>query len=389
MSGSPRASAGGWKSRFNDFGGFAYFDTANSGALPIAAAEAAREAIALKARPDRLTNELYFSLPAGVRARIARLFDCAERHVAVTTGAGAGINAVARGLDWRKGDRIVLPALEFPANLYPWLWLERRGVEIVEVAADDPSTGSVSPERLAEHVLPGTRVVAFSHVNYTHGGRLDPAPIVDAARRVGAVTVLDASQAAGMEPFALGASGVDVYVASGYKFLLGPYGTGLALFSERMLERLEVNEIVWWAVEGTEDFNNLPRGDIRLRDGARRFDAHETASFLNLAAWTAALDLVLEVGPERARAHAHALGDRVLAGLPTGFEPAGPLADGRRSHILTVRAASPEATAAAHRRLAETSVRVSLRGNRLRIAPHLFNDEDDVDRLLSALRATR
>lgn len=379
---------GTWRERFGDFGGAAYFDTANTGALPLAAAEAARAAIETKAHPERLEKPTYFSVPAGVRERAARLFACDERHVAITNGAGAGVGALVRGLDWRPGDRVVLPPLEFPSNLYPWLWLRRRGVEVVEVPADDPATGSVSPERVADHVTPGTKVVAFSHVNYTHGGRLDPAPIVDAARHAGAVCLVDGSQAAGVEPFDFGAfdtAGGDVYVASGYKFLLGPYGTGLALFSDRALERLDVNELVWWSIEGTENFNNLPREDLRLRPGARRFDAHETASFIQLAALTAALDLVLEIGPEAARAHAHALGDRILAALPTGIEPTSPLADGRRSHILTLRAATPEATAAAHARLAEAGVIASLRGDRLRVSPHVFNDEGDVDRLLAAL----
>jgi len=374
-----------WAERFASFEGTAYIDTAHSGALPLAAAEAARDAVRKKTRPDLLENELYFSLPAGIRARAARLFGCDERNVAVTNGAGQGINAVARGIEWHAGDRVVLPELEFPSNLYPWLWLRRRGVEVIEVPPDDEETGAVSPQRLAEHVTPGTRVVAFSHVNYTHGGLCDPAPIVDAARAVGAVTVLDASQAAGVQPFAFADSGVDVYVSAGYKFLLGPYGTGIALFTDRMIEALGVSDLVWWSVEGSENFNALPRGDIHLRPGAGRFDAHETASFLNLAAWTVSLDLVLEAGPETVRAHARRLCDRLLSGLPEGFSAGSPLEESRRSHFLTVRGTTPEVTAVAHHRLAEARVQVSLRGDRLRVSPHLFNSEEDIDRMLDVL----
>src|SRR5205814_10416759 len=97
---------------------------------------------------------------------------------------------------------------------------------------------------------PRTKVVAFAHVSYLHGGRIDPAPVVEAARRAGAVTVVDGSQAAGAIPFDFGASGVDLYAACAYKHLLGPYGTAVGLFSPALLELLPVGGVNWWAVKG-------------------------------------------------------------------------------------------------------------------------------------------
>jgi selenocysteine lyase/cysteine desulfurase len=370
--------------RFAAFEGTAYLDAASQGPLPLAASRAAREALALKERPWRITAATYVAIVAEARALLARLFSCREDSVAITTGVGAAVNAVARGLELAEGDEVVLPRHEFPANDFPWRWLARRGVR-VKVVEPDHASGAVSAARLASELGPRTKVVAFAHVSYLHGGRIDPGPIVEAARRVGAVTVVDGSQSAGAVPFDFGASGVDVYTASAYKFLLGPYGTGFGLFSAAVLDRLAVGDVNWWTVKGSEDFNHLPAGGFELRPGAVRYDAHETASFNNLMPLAESLRLLIEATPALVQARARALGDHLLERLPAGFEAASPLDPDSRSHVLCVRGRTAPETQAAFDRLLAAKVQVSLRGDRIRVSPHLYNAEPDADRLLAAL----
>jgi selenocysteine lyase/cysteine desulfurase len=379
-----RASA--FAGRFAPSEGVAYLDAASQGPLPLAAARAGREALALKERPWKITSQTYVSVVAEARALAARLLGAREEAVALVTGAGQVVNAVARGLDLGEGDEVVLPRHEFPSNDLPWRWLARRGVAVRVVEPDHPS-GAVSAARLAAELSARTRVVAFAHVSYLHGGRIDPGPLVEAAAKVGALTVVDGSQAAGALPFDFGASGVDVYAASGYKFLLGPYGTGVGLFSARALERLAVGDVNWWAVKGAEDLNHLP-ATVEMKPGAQRYDAHETASFTNLMPLAESLRLVLEATPALVQAHARALGDRAEAALPSGFARASPEDPGQRSHILCLRGESPPATQEAFERLRAAKVAVALRGDRLRISPHLYSTEADVDRLLAALAGT-
>src|SRR5512133_1613520 len=222
--------AAAFADRFAPSEGIAYLDAASQGAMPLAAARAGRDALALKERPWKITTQTYLSVVAEARALGGR-----EDQVALVTGAGQVVNAVARGLDLGEGDEVLLPRHEFPSNDLPWRWLARRGVAVRVVEPDDPS-GAVSAARLAAEIGPRTRVVAFAHVSYLHGGRIDPGPVVEAARRVDALTVVDGSQAAGALPFDFGASGIDVYAASAYKHLLGPYGCGLGLFSAQVLD---------------------------------------------------------------------------------------------------------------------------------------------------------
>ena len=134
------------------------------------------------------------------------------------------MNVVARGLDLGEGDEVVLAAPRVPLERPPLALAHparrRRCASSSRTTRAARSPRGGSPRRSAAR----TRVVAFAHVSYLHGGRIDPGPVVDAARRFGAVTVVDGSQAAGALPFDFGASGVDVYAAAAYKFLLGPYG---------------------------------------------------------------------------------------------------------------------------------------------------------------------
>ncbi|WP_242344226.1 aminotransferase class V-fold PLP-dependent enzyme [Anaeromyxobacter terrae] len=375
--------APGWAERFAPFEGVAYLDAASQGPIPLAASRAGREALALKERPWRISSATYVSAVSEARALAARLLGAREEAVALVTGAGQVVNAVARGLDLGEGDEVVLARHEFPSNVLPWRWLARRGVAIRVVEPDHPA-GAVSAERLAEAVGPRTRVVAFAHVSYLHGGRLEPGPVVEAARRFGAITVVDGSQAAGALPFDFGGSGVDVYAASAYKHLLGPYGCGLGLFSAQVLDRLAVGDVNWLAVKGAEDYDHLP-AHIELKAGAQRYDAHETAAFFNLLPFVESLRLLLEATPAAVQAHARALGDRLLARLPPGFAAASPLEPAARSHLLCLRAQSSAGTLAAYERLRAAKVWVSLRGDRIRVSPHLYSTDEDADRLLAAL----
>jgi selenocysteine lyase/cysteine desulfurase len=359
-----------WADRFASFDGVAWLDAAGRGPLPLSSSRALRDGLAFGERPQRLAAGYEAAHAAEARAFAARLFSCREESVSVLRGVGPAIALFVEALDLLDGDEVLVPHGDAPARADLWRAVERRGARLVEVPPDDPS-GAASTERLVEAIGARTRLVAFSHVNPLHGARLDPVQVTASARRVGARVVVEATHAAGALPFELGACGVDLYAVRGEKTLLAPAGACLGIWSSGALALLG----------GAAPF----AGSDALRGAAGALPGLEVPGLATLLALIESLRLLAEVTPARVQAHARALCDRVLAGLPPGFVPACPTAPARRSHIISFSAWDPRATAAAHARLAAARVHAGLVGNRIRVSPHLYNTEVDADRLLAAL----
>lgn len=361
-----------------------YLDCATQGPLPRAGVRAIQQALEWKKTPELLTShEHYSEFPDRARALLAQLIGAEPAEIALTTGASDGINAVAQGLAWQAGDEIVLPADEFPANYFPWKWLERRGVRVVEVR---PQGRFTTEDDLLAALSPRTRLVTMSLVSYYAALRLDPARLAPVCRERGIHLLVDASQAAGAVPIDAKHLGVSFLVAAGYKWLLAPYGTGFFYVRKDLVEKLELQRIYWQAIEGAMDFNRLPRGEWRLAPDARRWDAAETANFLNLAGLSASLELLLRVGVERIERHTTSLLRYLVERLPRDrCVLRSPEEERRRGTFLSIAARTPETTAKLWQRLHERKIFVALRQDALRISPHIYNVEREMDELLAVL----
>jgi selenocysteine lyase/cysteine desulfurase len=363
--------------------GVIYLNCAYHGPMPRVALAAVEGALALKRSPDRLAEEYHFTFPNAYRQAVAKLLGVAPELVAVTDSATQGLMLLVGGLDWRPGDEVLLPEHTFPANLFPWLSLERRGV-VVRRVNEGLGDGVRS---FAEGISANTRVVSVDWVSYSTGRRRDLAALGELCRERGVLLAVDATQGIGGLAFDLAATPVDLLACAGYKWLLGPYGVGFAVLAPALVEQLAPINISWQAVVGAEDFNRLADCELELVAEARRFDRNEAASFFNLAGATASLRYLSEVGPAAVEEHVGRLQDRLLMRLPPDYSVVSSLAPGERSNILSIAAGDPAATAAAHRRLAAAGVRLSLRQDALRIAPHLYNSEEEIDAVVELLGA--
>ncbi|MFQ5817007.1 MAG: aminotransferase class V-fold PLP-dependent enzyme [Terriglobia bacterium] len=373
-----------WREEFWDLENRIFLDCANQGPFPKVTLRALQQALELKKYPERLTNEYYFELPAATRAALARLIGAQPTEIALTSGASDGVNAVATGLAFTPGDEILLPQREFPANYYPWKHLERHGVQVREVA---PAAGSfVTADDLLAALSERTRLVAASSVTYDTASRLDAARLCAECRHRGIYTFLDASQAVGSLPLDVKQLGCDFLTSCGYKWLLSPYGTGFFYLREELIEKLEVHAIRWMAVEGAMNFNRLPRAGWKLEPDARRWDIAEVSNFINLSAMQASVEFLLRVGVENIERHAVALCQQVIRQLPRDrARLKSPREPERRGAFVVVAARSPERTRALWERLRAEKIFVSLREDGLRVAPHIYNREWEIDRLLAVL----
>jgi selenocysteine lyase/cysteine desulfurase len=361
-----------------------YLNAAGQAPLPRVALHAAAQALEWKKFPHIIPDSIYFELPNRIRTSLAKLIGGAAEEIAVTTGTSSGLAAVAAGLDWKPGDEVLIARGEFPAHFTAWLPMQAAGK--LKVIVVEPGDRFLTADDFIAHIGPRTRLISTSLVRFDDGVRLDATKIAHACHDAGALLLLDVAQCAGALPIDVRTLGADFLAASGYKWLLSPFGTGFFWARAELIEQMRVGPFYWMALEDAEQFHTLSTGVYNLAKGARRWDSPETASFSNLAAMDASLSLLLRIGVEAVREHTRRLIELMIDRLPRDrCVLASPASADDRGTYACVAARKPEVTTQLFERLRAAQVFVSLREGALRISPHLYNSERDIDRLLSVL----
>jgi selenocysteine lyase/cysteine desulfurase len=189
-------------------------------------------------------------------------------------------------------------------------------------------------------------------------------------------------------PIQVRETGATMAVSSGYKWMLGPYGSGFFWIAEEWIERLPLGAVYFMALEGAHDFHSMFSRKLRPVPGARRWDSPETANFTNLAAYDASLELILRIGLDRVAQHVDSLTERIIACLPRDrYVLASPEERSRRGPYVCVSASRPNETMALYERIRAARIHVSLRENALRIAPFIYNTPEEIERLMTVLKA--
>lgn len=317
------------------------------------------------------------------RALTAELIHAEPAEIALVPNTTFGINIVAQGLDWKPGDNVVIPEGEFPSNVYPWMVLGDRGVELRQVPRDGIR---VCPDRIAQACDERTRVVAASWVGFASGYRLDPSELARVAHDHGALFFLDAIQGLGVFPLDVQATGVDFMAADGHKWLLGPEGAGVFFARRELLDQLRPFNVGWNSVAHGNDFSHI---ELRLKDSAARFEGG-TQNMAGMIGLGASLGLLKDfgLGPSHS-----AIAEQVLqqAGrLASALHDIGAIVESRHDSQTGSGIVSFDyhghTTATDRARLLEMGIVVSCRNGRLRAAVHAYNNDDDQDRLIESLK---
>lgn len=365
--------------------GVAYLNCAYMSPLMKSALEAGTAGLARKAHPWELTADKFFSGSEEFRATAAQILGCSAGCIAIVSSAGYGIQTAARNLPVKKGQRILVLDEQFPSNYYPWQRLaEENGayLKIVPWPDDHDWTAAV-----LNCLTSDVAIAALPHVHWTSGGRLDLVRIGQACRKLGAALVLDLTQSLGVLPFSVGdlQNGVqpDFAVAANYKWLLGPYSTGLLYVAPKWHNGSPLEE-GWIQRANSRDFSSLILYSDDYDAGARRFDMGERSNFALLPAAVRGIEQILDWSVAEISETSGALNRRLAeAAAELGFSaPAEPL---RAPHYLCLRRKAPipkELTGA----LARKRVFVSIRGTSIRVTPHAYNTVEDCDRLIACLR---
>lgn len=358
-----------------------WLDTAHQGPLPRRARQALDRALGWKLDPSGLTDDAFFDVPERLRGALAQFLGASPEQVVIGNSASHGLHLLADGLDLAEGDEIVLVEDDFPATVLPWLPLRERGVRLRFL----PRRAGLSLEAISEAVSARTRVVCVTWVDSFTGHVLEAEPLGELCRSRGVVLVLNATQGLGVRPAPIRIPGVQAVCSAGYKWLCGPYGTGLCWIAADLLPRLSTGRRYWLPrarVGGLEGLVGL--ADEPAPDGVRQHDVFCTASFFNVLPWTAALEHLIEIGIDRVAAHNRSL----VSALRRVVVEAGHHVVGEEdtsSPFLVFSPGSDHDAEALEHRLRSEGIHVSLREGRIRVSPHVHNDLQDVARFRAAV----
>jgi len=351
-----------------------YLNVAHTCAPPTPVVEAMAGAVRRQATLGSASCPDHEDAVEDVRATAARLMGVPTSDVAFVKNTTEGLGFVASGLEWRPGDRVVVPEGEFPSTAYPWLALQDHGVLVDRVPPDELVA--------ALDTGPPPKVVATSWVQYGQGLRADLPALGRACRDAGALLCVDAIQGLGVLPADFEAWGVDVATADGHKWLLGPEGAGLLYVRGEHLDRLRVLEPGWNSAADRLAYDDT---SLVLDPTARRLEGG-TLNIAGILGLGAALDLLTTTGIDRIWAHVDALCDRLVDAVRSGAgatvlsdrSPAG------RSGIVSVAVPGHEPTAVKDALLAAGIV-ASARAGGVRLSPHGYTTTDEIDAAAAAL----
>ena len=375
-----------WREEWFEFEDATYLNLAGQSPLPKVSLRAIQAALGDKKHPHHRPDSVFYEVPNRIRANIAELIGGQPEEVAVTTGASAGVAAVAYALDWQPGDEVITAAREFPLQYTIWKPMEQRVGLTLKIVA--PRERFLSADDLLAAMTPKTKLISVSMVRFDDAVLLDAKKLAAACHAQGALLLLDVSQNCGAMPLQVRELDADFLVSAGYKWLLGPFGTGFFWLKHELLAHLRPGPFNWMALAGSENFAKLNFADPQPADSAKRWDAPEWASHFNfnLVGLDASLEFLLRVGPETVANHNRALMDLLYQRLPKDrCVPASPLDPTRRGPYGCFAARTPEKTAELYQKLRHENVIVSLREGNIRVAPYLYNTERDIDRLISVI----
>jgi len=359
-----------------------WLNTAHQGRLPRRAALALAEAVRWKLHPEMLaTSERFSEVPSRLRRALARVLGAREDEVVLANSASYGLHLVANGLDLGTGDEVVVAANDFPSDILPWLSLRDRGVEVCMI---EPEDEVLTPDEVEAALTDRTRVVCLTWVHSFSGRVVDLGGVGRACRSRGAWFVVNGSQAVGAMPIDVHGLPVDAVVSAGFKWLCGPYGTGVCWLRPELFDALRPTKLYWLSALTADDLA-APSLDLESITPRRtgRLDVFGTANFFNHVPFIAALELLLELGIDEVAAYVDGLVVRLLAGIDRArFR----LVSGEdvRSPLVVVEPLR-EASGEVWERLAAAGVHVAHRRGRIRISPHLYNTPDEIDRALELL----
>jgi cysteine desulfurase/selenocysteine lyase len=317
--------------------------------------------------PDALENKSYFI------ERVGQLIHGSADKIAITSSTSAGLNILANGLNWKKGDRILLNDFEFPSNVIPFLNLQRHGVKVDFVKNRD---GIIAIDDIIENIHPRTRLMSISFVEFLNGFRNDLKQIGKICRDHDLIFSVDAIQGLGALQLNVQECEIDFLACGGHKWLMWPAGLAFAYISPRIFDLLHPAQAGWMSLEIPFDFFNYHQP---FSPTAQRFESG-VFSTISIQAATATLDMMLEIGTNR-------IEQKIITNTQFLIQKINEMGlnlftDPSPEHLSGIVTFFHPQAEALFEYLKQNKITVSLREGKIRVSPHFYHDEGDLQQFL-------
>jgi cysteine desulfurase/selenocysteine lyase len=312
-----------------------------------------------------------------LKENFATIINARPENIAIIPNTSTGLNWLANGLEWQGGDRILLVEREFPSNIYPFLNLIRKGVQIDYVT---PKNGGIGRAEVAEKIVKKTKIFSVSYVQFLNGFRIDAAGIGKLCGSHDIIFSVDGIQGVGAVSLDVQDAGIAFLSNGGHKWLMGPLGCGFMYVSPQLMEKLYPVFAGWLSVKNSWDFFNY---QLEFLDDAARFEPG-TQNFLGITGARAATDLLIEVGIPRIEAHLLDMGNYLTGAMKDmGFNYTGSSENKQRAGIYSF---SHPRSKEIFDALTVNHIFVSLREGDIRVSPHFYNTREELEELVRTIK---
>ena len=340
-----------------------------------------------KSKPNQIVGDDFFKPRKKLKQRFASLIGAEDfNSIAIIPSVSYGVASVAKNINIEEGDEIVMCGAQFPSHVYAWQELARKNGGIV-VMVDAPPIGEgrakVWNKNLLEAISEKTKVVAIPNVHWTDGTLFDLVSIRNKSSEVGAKLIIDGTQSVGALPFSIQEIQPDALICAGYKWLMGPYGLGVAYYNESFWDG-EPIEHNWINRYKSEDFANLTQYQDNYQPGADRFSVGESSNFIMAPMLTKAIEQTIRWGANNIQDYCGKLtyeGIEVLRSKGCFIESAGE----RSNHLFGVYLPQNMNKDAIKLRLQNKGIFVSYRDAAIRVSPHVYNSKEDFNKFVECV----
>jgi len=367
-----------------------YLNAARLSPLSKKVEAAGMEGMLLKRQPWKITAHHFFEQIEVLRKLFAQLINCPYPERIVSAPAVSyGMANVSANLQLKPMHEIIVLSGQFPSNYYPWWELAKRSGARLKVVEPPVTSGKNKTEAwnqaLLEAIDHRTKLVAMPQLHWTDGTLFDLVAVREATRKHRCLLVVDGTQSVGAYPFDFAKIQPDVLVCAGYKWLMGPYGTGLAYYGPAFDQGKPIEE-AWINREMSDDFTALLNYQEEYRQGAQRYEAGGRSNFISIPMLAAGIAQIMEWGVPNIAEYCSAISKATIAHIrDAGFEVSGDHHDKRAGHLFGIRFPHGFDVAALKQLLDERAIKVSFRGDAMRVSPYVYNTPEDLAQLAEAL----